>query len=105
MTERTVSKWRRLPASVILAAAGLAAVVVCLLALLLPGQNIHGGKFTLFTFLFGLSVPPLCFALGFIIALRHRHQSGNLGVWLNSVGLGLYLLWVSGTAGNIWGNA
>ena len=105
MTEPTVVPRHRLPSSVLCAVVGVAVAVTCVLALFLPGQNIHGGKVTSVVFLVALSVPPLCFAVGLIVAIRRRHQSGNLGAWLNSAGLGLYVLWVTGALTKLMGQA
>ena len=90
-----------LTSSVILALSGFAAAVLFFLALLLPGQNIHGGTLTLFTLLFGIYVPPLCFAAGLIVALVRRRHNGKLGMWLNSGGIMLYVLWVTGGLGKL----
>ena len=87
----------------ILAVAGVVAFLASVLALFLPGQNIHGGTLTGFTLLFGISVPPLCFAGGLIVAFVRRRQGRDLGMWLNSTGLFLYVLWVSGVLNKILG--
>jgi hypothetical protein len=92
-----------LSSSAILAASGLVAFLLFFLALLLPGQNIHGGTLTLFTLLFGLWVPPLCFVAGLVAALAQWRHGGRLGIWLNATGLILHLLWATGGLHRILG--
>jgi hypothetical protein len=101
MTTHEGARQVHLSSSVILAVSGFAAVAVFFLALQLPGQNIHGGTLTLLTLLFGIYVPPLCFSAGLIVALVRRRHSGKLGMWLNSGGIMLYVLWVTGGLGKM----
>ena len=103
MTELTATPPRRLEMSVMLAMAGVVAFLLFVLALFLPGQNIHGGTLTGFTLLFGISVPPLSFVGGLVVAFVRRRQGHYLGMWLNSAGLFLYVLWVSGALNKILG--
>jgi hypothetical protein len=71
--------------------------------LFLPGQNIHGGTLTLFTLLFGLSVPPLCLAAGLVLGFMSRHRCGNRGLWWNASALALYVFWATGGLDKVLG--
>lgn len=91
--------------SAMLAAAGLLAIVLFYLALLLPGQSFHGGTLTLFTLYFGIVVPPLCFIAGLLTALFRQRDRRARGMLVNAAGLLAYALWVSGGLHKLLGSA
>ncbi len=80
--------------SVILSYAGLAAIGSFVLLLLLPGHNIHAGAFTELTFLFGLTVPAICFLAGFILSFFPLPTRSGLGRSLSCIVLLLYIIWL-----------
>ena len=69
--------------------------------LFLPWQNIHGGTFTMITLLIGLVPPPLCFATGLLIGLLRKAERRPIALILNSFGLVVYALWISGKIGGL----
>ncbi|MCZ6691916.1 MAG: hypothetical protein O7H41_20200 [Planctomycetota bacterium] len=64
-----------------------------------PNYDIHNLLASL-TLLVCLSVPPLCFAAGLLDSLWKRRERGKkvLPVWLNAIGLGLFVPWLLGLA-------
>ena len=65
------------------------------------GGELHDG-FSILVLIGTLLIPPWCFAMGLHHGLKDKNAKTTRAKWLNSIGLLLYGLWISGGLGLIW---